>query len=95
MTENEKIIKAFCDQFTPPLKYVRTERINNVPMPDAWQASYWDNARSIGVTTVAYSGGLHAFIEAAGKGEIAAEAGRVIAQALGLFQSKTETPQGT
>lgn len=87
MTENEKTIAAFCAQFTPPLKYVRTERINNLPMQDAWQCSYWDNVRSIGITTVAYAGGIHAFIEAAGSGNIAETAGKVIARALGLFDS--------
>jgi len=88
MTENERTIKAFADQFTPPLKYIRTQKINNVPMPDAYQCTYWDNARSIGITTVAYNGQIHAFIEAAGKGNIAAEAGRVIAKAFDLFQEK-------
>jgi hypothetical protein len=88
MTESETIIAAFCAQFTPPLRYVRTERINNLPMQDAWQTSYWDGARSIGITTVAYGGGLHAFIEAAGKGDIAETAGRVIATALGLFNKE-------
>ncbi len=88
MTENESIIKALCDQFTPPLKYVKTDRINNVPMRDAFQTSYWDDALSIGITTVAYGGGIHAFIEAAGKGDIAEKAGQVIAKALGLFGAK-------
>ena len=44
----------------------RTERINNVQLLDAWAASCWDKARGIGVTAVAHSGGLHAYLEAAG-----------------------------
>lgn len=86
MTDNERAIKAFCDQFSPKLKYVKTDRINNMPYPDAWQTSYWDNALCIGITTVAYGGGIHAFIEAAGKSDVAANAGKVMAKALGLFQ---------
>lgn len=89
MTENEKTIRAFCEQFSPPLKFVKTERINNVPMPDAWQTSYWDAARSVGMTVVAYSGGIHAFIEAAGKGDIAPSVGKVFAKALGLFHGSS------
>lgn len=90
MTENEQTIKAFCEQFTPPLKYVKTDRINNVPMPDAWMTSWWNAEKSIGITTVAYGGGIHAFIEAAGRADIAANAGRVMAQALGLLGEKAD-----
>jgi hypothetical protein len=86
-SDNERAIAAFAAQFTPPLKYVRTERINGVAMTDAWQCSYWDGARSIGITTVAYGGGIHAYIEAAGRGEIAGDAGRVIAKALDMFSA--------
>ncbi|WP_088347758.1 MULTISPECIES: hypothetical protein [Rhodomicrobium] len=93
-SENEQTIRIFAEQFTPPLSVCRTERINNVPMPDAWQAAYWDSARSIGITAVAHSGGLHAFIEAAGKGDIAEHAGRVIAKALGLFQESSYEADG-
>lgn len=94
MTENEKAIADFCAQFSPPLKYVKTERINNLPVPDAWLASYWDSARAVGITTVCYGGGIHAFIEAAGKGDIAPAAGRIIATALGLTSTllAVETP---
>ena len=41
----------------------------------------------IGITAVAYSGQLHAFIETAGKGgDIAAEAGKIIATAFDLLR---------
>lgn len=86
MTENEQTIAAFCAQFTPPLRYVKTERINMVPMPDAWQTSGHDDYTHVGYTVVAYGGGLHAFIEAAGPGSIAANAGSVFARALGLLK---------
>jgi hypothetical protein len=89
MTENERTIAVFCAQFTPPLRYLKTDRVNMVPMQDAWQASYHDSARGIGITTVAYGGGIHAFIEAAGPAAIAGEAGRVIAKALDLFTEGT------
>lgn len=85
MTRNERIARIFAEQFTPALNVCKTDKINNLPVPDAWQVSYWDGARSIGITAVAYGGGLHAFLESAGKGEIAFEAGQVMAQALGLF----------
>ena len=93
MTENETTIKTFCEQFTPPLKYVKTDRINNVPMPDAWQTSFWVQEKGVGIVVVAYMGQIHAYIEAAGKGEIAQVAGRVIAKAFGMF--KEELPDGS
>lgn len=85
MHVNERNIKAFADQFDPPLVYVRTLRINNVPFPDAWQCTFWDSTKSIGITCVCYEGQIHAFIEAAGRGEIAATAGKAMAIALGLM----------
>lgn len=92
MTPNERIIRTFADQFTPPLKVIRSERINNIKMPDAWTANYWNGEKSIGVTAVAHSNGLHAFIEAAGTGDIAEHAGQIIAKALGLFEENTTPP---
>lgn len=83
---NEDIILAFAGQFTPPLNVVKTERVNNVPIPDAWMAAYHDKDRGIGITAIAYSGQLHAYLEAAGKGDIAERAGHVMAKALGLFK---------
>lgn len=94
MTVNEAIAKAFADQFTPPLRYIRTERVNNVRMQDAYQISYWDNARQIGITAAVYEGQIHAFIETAGRGDVAAEAGRVMARALGLFQETNGADNG-
>jgi hypothetical protein len=87
-SENERTIAAFCAQFSPPMKYVKTDRINMMPFPDAWQSSYWDQAAGLGFTVVAYGGGIHAYLEAAGKGDIAANAGRVFAKALGLFKEQ-------
>ena len=88
MSDNERTIASFANQFSPPLRYIKTERINNIRFPDAWQVSYWDNARQIGVTAVAYEGQIHAFIEAAGHSEIASGAGAVIAAALGKFNGQ-------
>jgi hypothetical protein len=51
-------------------------------------ASCWDKARGIGVTAIAHSGGLHAYLEAAGPQEIASDAGQAIAKALGLFKGQ-------
>ncbi len=90
MTENEKVMRTFCAQFNPPLRYVKTERINSVPFPDAWQTSVWDAACGIGITTVCYGGGIHAYLEAAGSAQIAENAGKVFAKALGLFQGGAE-----
>lgn len=93
MTPNEAIIRAFADQFTPPLNVCKTECVNNLPVQDAWTASCWDDTHSIGITTVAYGNGIHAFIEAAGPAHIAEHAGRVMAKALGLFQEMTDEDQ--
>ena len=86
MTPNERTARTFAEQFTPPLTVCATERINNMAVPDAWMVAYHDNALGIGITAVAYHGGLHAYIEAAGKDEIAERAGQVMAKALGLFR---------
>lgn len=90
MTPNEQTARRFAEQFTPPLQVIKTQRINNLPVPDAWQISYHDQAKGIGITAVAYGGGIHAFIEAAGPADIAEHGGQVMAKALGLFQEKTD-----
>lgn len=84
MSENERIIRAFAAQFDPPLAVCRTERVNNLPVRDAWQAATWSTARQMGVMAVAYGNGLHAYIEAAGDSSVAEDAGKVMASALGL-----------
>jgi hypothetical protein len=85
MKPNERIMKDFCDQFTPALRYVKTDRINNIKFPNAFTTSYWDGERSIGITAVCYEGQIHAFIEAAGNSDIAKGAGQVMAKAMDLF----------
>lgn len=87
MTKNEQLINAFCEQFSPPLKAVRTLRVNGVAYPDAWQANWWDAGRCMGVTAVVYEGSIHAFLEASGRAEVAAQAGRAMAQALGMSEA--------
>lgn len=66
MTPNERTARTFAEQFTPPLTVCATERINNMPVPDAWSVTYWDDAKRIGITAVAHSGILHAYLECAG-----------------------------
>jgi len=87
ISPNERTARTFAEQFTPPLNVCATERINNMPVPDAWAISYHDGARGLGITAVAFHGGLHAYLEAAGKGDIAEHAGQVLAKALGLFNA--------
>lgn len=88
MTPNERAARTFAEQFTPALTVCATERINNMPVPDAWAVAYHDNALGIGITAVVFGAGIHAYIEAAGKHEIAEHAGQVMAKALGLFQTE-------
>lgn len=88
MTPNERNIRAFAEQFTPPLPVFKTERVNSVAVPDAWTVSYWDAERGIGVTAAAYSGQLHAFLEASGRSEICEMAGCAIAKALDRWEPK-------
>jgi len=82
VSKNEAAIKAFCEQFTPPLKYVKSQRINNVVIPDAWQTSVWDQKTGLGIVVVVYNDGIHAYLEAAGPSDIAANAGKVFAKTL-------------
>lgn len=96
MSTNEQIIKAFADQFNPPMAYVRTLAINGVKHPDAWQCTYWNTDKSIGFTVVAYQGQIHAYLEAAGRGQVATDAGQAFAIALGLLTAETpEQSNGT
>lgn len=83
---NKEIAEAFAAQFDPPLRVTRTERVDNIPQPEAYNVAYWDNARQLGITAVVHHGQIHAFIEAAGDGAIAESAGLVMAKALGLFK---------
>jgi hypothetical protein len=82
-TINEKNIRAFAECFEPPLKCTPTQRVNGVAYPNAWNAVFWDAAKNIGVTCVAYEGQLHAYIEATGRAATAQEIGRAMAQAMG------------
>lgn len=68
-TINEQIIKAFANSFQPPLKCVRTERVNNVKKKDAWSCSVWNADARVGIVAVAYDGEIKAYIECYGKGE--------------------------
>ncbi len=85
MTKNEQIARAFAAQFNPPLNYAKTATVDGRPTPGAYVVAHYDQHTGIGVTAVAYKGNLRAFIEAVGKGEIAENAGKVIATALGMF----------
>jgi hypothetical protein len=89
MTENETAIKTFCDQFAPPLNYAATQRINNQPVSDAYTTSFWLEKECIGITVLSYGeGNFKAYIEAAGKGDIAESAGQVIAKAFNMFKQE-------
>jgi hypothetical protein len=88
MNDNERTMQAFCNQFTPPLRYVRTQKINNIKFPNAYTASYWDSSRALGITAVCYEGQIHAFIEVAGTSEFARGAGAVMARALELIEQE-------
>jgi hypothetical protein len=45
-TTNETIIRAFAQQFDPPLNVCRTDHFNGVAIPDTWTASCWDSTRA-------------------------------------------------
>lgn len=92
IVSNEKIIARFCAQFSPPLKYAKTARINNVAIPDAWTTSGWDDKLGLGFTVLAYGGAMHAYLEASGRLEEAGHAGRVFARALGLYRRPLPPP---
>lgn len=86
MTINRKNAEAFARQFSPPLTVVKTEAIDGKKIPDAWNVSYWDASRKVGIVAHAFGGQFKAYIEAGGPGEIAQSAGKVMAQALGMFK---------
>lgn len=92
MTPNEKIANDFAGQFDPPLKAVRTLAVNGVKYPDAWQVTYWSQMRSIGVTAVFYEGQVHAYLECAGRADIAIQSGRAFAIALGMAPLEKAKP---
>lgn len=91
-TQNERTMRAFAAQFSPPLKVVSTQRLNSIKAHDAWTCSYWSEERGIGVTAVIHGKQLiHAYLEASGESDPddAATVGKVIAKALGLYQEAT------
>lgn len=88
MTKNEQIARTFAHQFEPPLKYARTATVDGQSTPGAFVVAHYDQRTGIGVTAVAYKGNLRAFIECVGKGEIAENAGKVIAKALNLYNER-------
>lgn len=83
MTKNEQNIHSFAEQFEPALKPVRTQRVNGIAYPDAWQCSLWDAEKNMGVTCVAYEGQLHAFVEGTGRTKDAHQIGRAMAEVMG------------
>lgn len=86
MSINRTTAERFAAQFSPPLRVVKTERIDGKPIADAWNVSYWDAERKVGIVAHAFGGQLKAYIEAGGPATIAEDAGRVMATALGMFQ---------
>jgi len=88
MTENEITISAFCDNFDPPLVYVKTQRVGGVPIPDAWMASFWIEAMGLGITAIAHSGMIYSYIESNGKAAQATMHGEVIAKVFGMFKKE-------
>lgn len=91
MTNNEQIIKAFAESFSPALVYCRTERINNIRVADAWTCSHWDASTGFGVMATVCNGQIRAFFEGAGKGpSAAAYYGAAMAEAFGSLTPKPE-----
>jgi hypothetical protein len=90
MTENEKTIKTFCDQFEPPLTYLHTQRVGNVPIPDAWMTSFWSEDKGVGITVIAHSGQIYSYVESNGKADLAEYHGKFLAS---VFKGLTDAPQ--
>ncbi len=88
MTRNEQAARKFAAQFSPPLQVVKTLHIDGQKTPGAFVVATYNESRGIGVSAFFYKGGVRAFIEAVGKGEIAESAGKVIATALGMFNER-------
>lgn len=86
MSINRAIAERFAGQFTPVLRVVKTDAVNGVPTTDCWNISYWDDARKVGIVAHAMRGQLKAYIEYAGPGSIAEDAGKVMASALGMLK---------
>jgi hypothetical protein len=83
MHPNELIARTFAAQFDPPLTVVKTQKVDQKPIPDAYTCSAWDKDRKLGVTAIASGGNLKAYLEAAGPGEIAESAGKAMAEVMG------------
>lgn len=79
-SKNQKIALAFAQQFKPVPPVVRTQRINNVPYPDAWLVAVHDDGSGYGITAHAFDGKLHAFIETLQKGQAAESVGKSMAR---------------
>jgi len=84
-SRNERLIRAFAEQFQPALRVCQTLKINNLQADDGWTCSIWNSEHSIGVTAVVHGPGLlHAFVEASGESDPddAAKVGKAMAAAL-------------
>jgi len=90
MTENEITIKAFCDQFDPPLAYMHTQRVGNVPIPDAWTTSFWSQDKGVGITVIAHSGLIYSYVESNGKADLAEYHGEFLAR---VFKGLSDAPR--
>ena len=101
---NFDIAQAFADQFDPPLRPVQTQKINNLPMRDAWLVAKFDPQARAGITAHAYAGQIHAYVEVLAPGEGAERVGRVMAETMRKMrddkadgtrqQSVVEGPEG-
>lgn len=97
MTINETTIKAFAAQFDPPMAVCRTARINNHPVKDAWQCTFWSDDQSLGFTALAYNGQFHAYLESAGGAVLAEDAGkafRIAMREIGVQRAQDGKTQG-
>lgn len=76
-------IDAFLTQLTVARPIVATERLDGKKVRNGYTASYWDAARGVGFTAVAWGvGQFKVTLECAGSLEKAQEFGRRIARAV-------------
>lgn len=83
MSINLKNAETFANQFDPPLIAHHTERVNGVPMADAYSVAFFDKETGWGITAVFYKGQHHSYLEAIGDEGNVAETAQMFRKALG------------
>jgi myo-inositol catabolism protein IolC len=89
---NQERAEEFANCFDPPLAVCKTERINNVPVKDAYCAAGMVCDGKVGVQAMVFGNGhLKAYVEFVGSREFAAEVGQKFAKLAEIWDAEQQS----